>query len=478
MNHYLWVLVEKFGNIGLRIVSIMLLARILTPEDFGLFAMVAIFIVISSALIDSGLGLALIKKQNASDVDYSTALIFNVFAGCTIYAIIYLIAPYVAMYYKAPKVESLLQLLSLVIVVRPMAIIQITRLSKELSFKPQAVIYFSSSLISLLVALLLALNGWGVWSLIWQQIVEAILTTSLFYGYSRYFPKLVFSKKSFRELFGFGFLVMLSSMVRSLYLNLLAVIFGRQFNAVTVGFYAQAYKLNEIYINTASSVIDKVSFPILVKNISDKCYYEKSIKNLMRGAVFICFGLTAVIASCANLIVTVLLGDGWEQTIWMLEIVSISGFGLIVEAVSRSIVKSKASARLIFGLEVFKCGLSLSILLLAIPMGVRGMLWAFVAVAGINALISMLAVSKIAEYRLREQFRDIYSQLVLAVALFALLSVVNDRVDLFPHLKLIALTVLGAACYFLAALMLKVREAEMVSKLLKEKFATWLNSKA
>lgn len=421
MGHYFWVFVEKFGVLLVKVLSIGLLARTLSPDDFGLYAMVAVIVSIASMLIDSGMGGALIKKKSPTDLDYSSVFFFNVAIALVLYGVAYLIAPFVSEFYGRKELEPLIRVLGITLIIRALGIVQITRLTKQLKFKSQSLIFLLSGGVSLAVAYSMAVKGFGYWSLVGQQVADALIAVIAFWIYARYKPKMMFSFVALREHFAFGSKLMLSSIVEIIYNNTIVVVLGRSIGAGATGLYSQASRVSEIFIGLLTTIVDKAAFPLLVRRADSKDEFVKYAALLMRLTCFIAFFCVAVLSSCSELIIRILLGSQWHGSAWMLQIIALSGYGLTVEAVTRSLLKAKGRSDVILQLSIVKGVVSISVLLLLSAFDLKLLLWGVVGLSIMNAFLNGAIVSRLIHYRLNEQIRD-YSRvaalsLVVAVCI-------------------------------------------------------------
>ncbi|MDT0593661.1 lipopolysaccharide biosynthesis protein [Glaciecola petra] len=439
--------IEKFGNVALRVIAIISLARLLGPEEFGLFALAAVVVSICSILVDSGLGGALIKKSNISKEDYETVFVFNVLVSVLLTFLLILISDSFGKFYDSNELSTLLKALSVVLIVKALSIVQMTKLTKELKFKPQAKIVLLSYLISLIVACVLAFYGYGYWALVWQQIIEASLTAIMFIIYANYFPKFKFNTKSFKDLYSFGLKLMLASFIKTIYQQTATLIIGKRFDPGTVGLFNQANKIIELYVNAISAIIDKASFPILVKQLEKNGDLTEDLKRLLITSCFLSFFAISVIGGMSDSIVIVLLGDKWLEAAWMLEILSLCGVFIVVESVTRSGLKSLGKAGKILQLEIIKRSFSIFILILAANFGLAYILWALVINSAIGAFLNVIAISKYTGYKISTQLANIAVPLSSGFCVYLILKYLKGIVEVNIFAELFTLVALTALLY-------------------------------
>lgn len=394
MKHYFWVFFEKAGLVSIRVLSIALLARVLSPADFGVYAMVAVLVTVATMLVDSGMAGSLIRKKNISEIDYSTVFIFNFLASLLLYLLIFTIAPFVSAFYKQENLTEVLRLLALVLMIRALGITYVARLTRELSFKPQAFLSLGAATVSLSVTYVLAIKGFGVWSLVVQQLIEAALFVIGLVLWARHIPRLKFSLAHFKQHFGFGSKLMCSSMTDALAGNIATIVVGRSLGVLPTGYYSQASKVNEVVIGLMSTIIDKAAFPLMVRHTHNGAELAKYAIRLLAGGCFVGFFVTAMISSCSSQLVLFLLGDHWIKVSWILQIIALSGGGMIIDVVVRNVLKTMGKADVILWLSLIKALFALIALVLASFYGFESMVWGVVICSLFNALIGLMILNR------------------------------------------------------------------------------------
>ncbi|PMM86132.1 lipopolysaccharide biosynthesis protein [Vibrio breoganii] len=407
-KNYLLVSIEKFGNVILKTVGMIILARVLSPNDFGLYGMVFILVGLGNVIVDSGMGGAIIKKNSPTDIDYSTILVFNVIVSILLWILISLASPMIADFYSEPELESVVKLLGLTLIIRSFAITPVTKLTKSLNFRVQIYITSSSYLIAFIIGLILATKGYGVYALVYISLIESLFTSILSYIAIKSLPKFRFSMAIFKEHYRFGSRLMCSSIIKITYESSIGVIFGKFYGAYLLGLYSQANKVNEIFINTSSTIIDKVTFPILSAKLNKgECclnYMRKLLVLVVFFSAFICTQLSF----SSEQIIKILLGNKWVESSEILKIISFAGIGMLIEGVSRSFLKAHGLAGLILNLELQKRLISICTILLIIPFGVHYILISYVILTVASALINMIYLGTHTRYKFKRQIADLW----------------------------------------------------------------------
>ena len=267
-----WAAIDKFGIVLLQFVINLVLARLLMPEDFGCIGMILIFVAVSQTLIDGGFASALIQKVNASQTDYSTIFYWNICFSLVLYLGIYLAAPYVEAFFLIDNLGALLRVLGIVIIINAMTMVQRTILRKALNFRTIAIVDILSCSISAIIAVYMAYNGYGAWSIVGMQISNALLATLLFWSMSRWRPTLDFSVDSFKSLFSYGGYLLIASIMQDVCTHIQGVVIGHNFSATETGLYSQAKKMDEVASMMLPALMCQVLFPLYSENQNEKAF--------------------------------------------------------------------------------------------------------------------------------------------------------------------------------------------------------------
>ncbi|MCF2825870.1 MULTISPECIES: lipopolysaccharide biosynthesis protein [unclassified Pseudoalteromonas] len=412
MNSYIWVIVEKFGGVLLKVLGMMLLARVLTPTDFGLFGMVFVLSAFGMVLIDSGLGGALIKKRDVKNVDYSTVFTFNLIVSIALCCCFYFSSGLIADFYNEEKLKEVIPLLSIVLIIRALTLIPVTKMTKSLQFKIQTQMALISYILALSIGYYMARQNYGVLALVYISLFDALFYCVLMYVFSRYKPSFSFDITSFKELYPFGIKLSAASLIRTFYENSLNIVVGKVFGPQLLGFYYQASKINDIFLSTTTSVINKAAFPILVDFSDTPKLMKSKMKILLTNVCWLTFLICILLSLNAENIILIMFGEQWLDSAWMLAIISLAGFGMIVEATTRCFLKSHGLADVILKLEFKKRAIGVFVILMSSFFSLQWMLLAYVFTTLISSLLNMMEVSKATKYKFLMQVRDIMKPLL------------------------------------------------------------------
>jgi O-antigen/teichoic acid export membrane protein len=306
-----WSAVERFSVQGVQFVLSIILARLVAPAEYGLIAMLGIFLAIAQSFIDSGFSNALIQKKDRTETDYSTVFYFNIVVAGIVYGILFICSPYIAGFYKEPQLETITKWVGLTIVLSAFSMVQRAKLSIKLDFKTQTKASLLSVIVSGCIGITLAYQGFGVWALVIQALSSNLLNTLLLWIFAEWRPSLIFSWVSFKTLFSFGSKLLLGGLMHTIYMNLYTLVIGRQFNAVNVGYFNRSQSLAVFPSTNITDIINRVMYPSLC-SIQDE---EERLKNVflryLRIVSFIVFPLMVGLSVLSKPLIQVELTDKW-----------------------------------------------------------------------------------------------------------------------------------------------------------------------
>lgn len=413
----IWTAIQRFGVITLSFITNLILARILSADDFGIVGMISIFIFLAEAFTDSGLGEALINKKDCTDVDYSTVFWSNLALSVIIYLILFVTAPLIAKFYKMEVLTKLLRIKAIIIILQGLRLIQTTILQKQLNFKKISLIYLSSSIISTIISIILALNGWGYWALVAKTIIDITVRTFLFWIFSKWKPMLKFSIDSFKQLFSFGFVMLSASTINTLYSEGQGLIIGKAFTATDLGYYTQARKLQEIPTNAVIQIVNTVTFPVLSKLKEDIEKMKKAFQKIIISITYVTFPMMIFFIICAQPIFRMLYTSKWDFSIPYFRYLCIVGMMTSVNTINTTLVKSTGRKGLYFKFQVIEKIIGIIFLILSVRFGMSGLLIANVILEYLFFIINAIVTNKSIHYSIWEQIRDLLPNYLLSILL-------------------------------------------------------------
>lgn len=442
----IWSAAERFGNQGIQFVIGLILARLLMPEDYGLLGMLLVFISVAQVFVEGGFSSALIRKTSPTAGDYSTAFWFNLLVALGLYVLIFLCSPLIANFYGQPLLAPISKVTGLTIIISAFGIIQKTILTKRLDFKSQAKLNISAIVISGIAGVLFAWQGYGVWALVVQSLTKAILVNAGFWVISRWRPTVVFSTRSFKELFGFGSNLLISGLINAVSENLYAMIIGKLYNAKNLGFYTRANQFQKLPVSSIYGAIGAVTYPVLAEIKDDREKLRGAYRSMIRMVAFVLFPAMVILGMVAEPMIRVMLTEKWLPSVPLLQILCIVGAFYPLHAINLDILKVKGRSDLFLRLEVIKQALNILMIIICYRWGVYGLVWGSVALNVVCYYINSFYSQSLVGYGLKDQLADLFSIGFLSLAILAILFAASRliRNDL---LELAVLPVLGIVAY-------------------------------
>ena len=438
-----WGFVDNFLNYGIVAIANVVLARLLTPSDFGVIGMTTIFITLSTSLVDSGFTGALTRKKEVDDSDLSTVFHFNLAISFLLYAILFFTAPCIADFFGEDILVPIIRILSLSLVVNALGIVQKVLFIRKIDFKTQAKISLLSSVASSLLAIGAAFWGMGVWSLVVLQLGKAVISTLMLWGISGWRPHLLFSGKSFREMFSFGSRLLITSIISAIWTEMYSFIIGKFYTSSLLGQYTRANKTKNMVSSNVSIVMQRVSFPVL-SSVQDERkrrveVYRKVLKTTVLIAFTAVFGLWAI---ASNFTVGI-FGEQWIPSIRYIRILCFSGFFIPVIMCSANVINSDGRSDITLRLEILKTVFGVIPVLFGIFISVEAMLLSMIATSAVLYLIHSWYVSRLISYSVMQQLADILPIFLISLFMALVVNLFN-YINLQPWLLLIIQISTGA----------------------------------
>lgn len=403
-----WVSLQKFSVTALTFVSDIVLARLLLPYDFGCIEMLAIFMLLAETIVNGGFGSALIQKKNPTQADYSTIFFWNLGMAAIMYAVLYSSAPLIARFYNLDSLSPVLRVQGLVLFVYAFNIIQHNQLKKQLRFKEIAIVTIIASIVSLTTTIILAYLGFGVWALVAKNLVLTSLTSFIFWIVIKWRPSFVFSWKSFKELFGFGFFMFLSHMVTTFSSKLQGLLIGKFFNPNTMGYYSKASGTENIASSTISQILDQVTYPLYAEVQDDKEAIQSIVKRLSMSLSYITFPLLFVLLLAAKPMFVILYSEKWLPSVPYFQVLCIGGLAQCLQSVNFQTISAIGKSKTTFVWTMIKRGVGIGFMVGGLVLwGMKGILCGAVLNAWFSYFVNMGLVSKHIGYRWYTQLRDL-----------------------------------------------------------------------
>jgi len=437
----LWSVGQQFGGQLISFCITIFLARILSPAEFGNVAMLAVFIAVGSLLVDSGLTSSIIRTENTKQKDYSTVFFFNLVGSIIIYIMVYFLAPLIANFYHQNILTSLIRVYAIVFIINSFYEIQNARLMKMMNFKIQTLIQIPSVLASGLLGITLALNGFGVWSLVWMNVFQSLLVAVFHWIYSGWRPSAIFDYQSFKTHFHFGYKMTLSGLLEIIYRNIYVLIIGKSYTITQLGYYSRADSMSQLPTSNIYVAINKVTYPMFASISTDNKKLKMVYKKLLQQVIFWNASILILLIVIAEPLFRFLITDKWLPAVPYFQLLCLSGVLYPLHAYNLNILKVKGRSDLFLKLEFIKKALSVLGILAVIPFGIFGLLYFQLFFSVISAYINSFYSGKLIEYTVKEQFIDILPTIILSVfvglTIFFLDQYINQTLQFSDLMRLI-----------------------------------------
>lgn len=468
VNGIIWSAIDRFSTQGIQFIFSILIARLLMPSDYGVIAMLGIFLAVSQTFIDSGFGTALIQKANRTETDFSTVFYFNIAVAVFFYIILWFSSPYIASFYNIPILEDVTKVVALILIFGAFSGIQGAKLSIAINFKTRAKISLISAISTGCVGLFLAYNGYGVWALVFQMVFSSLLGTVLLWCFVKWTPKLVFSWQSFRQLFSFGSKLLASALLDTLYNNIYPLVIGKAYSSSALGLYSRASGLAQYPSSNITGVLQSVTFPVLCSIQNDEKRLSDVYRRFIRMSAFIIFPLMIGLAAVADPFIRVVLTDKWEGSIYLLQIVCFSLMWYPIHSINLNILQVKGRSDYFLRLEIIKKIQGLCILCITVPISIVAMCYGSVVSSLLSLIWNTYYTKRLIGYGFWSQMKDLSHIIVHSLIMGCIVLFVISFIEIM-WVKLIAGILVGGIYYILGAYIMRFDELKEVFLIIKRK---------
>lgn len=412
-----WSAVERFSVQGMQYLLSIIIARLLLPSDYGLIAMLSIFLAIAQTFVDSGFGNALIQKNNRTAVDYSTVFYFNIVVSVVLYGMLYLASPHIASFYNEPKLDAITKVIGLVLIINSFGIIQQTQLTISLDFKRQAVASLIAVTASGAIGILMAYHGYGVWALVWPTLLNNLLRVILLWIFARWRPLLAFSVDSFKTLFSFGSKLLASQLLHTIYTNLYTLIIGKKFAATDLGFFNRASTLAQFPSTNFTNVIVRAVYPIQCKMQDDTEQLNRLFLVYLRMACYIIFPIMIALCVLASPLIELMLTAKWLPAVPFFQILCIAYMWDPVMKINHNMLNVKGRSDYFLHAEIIKKIVAVAILAATIPFGITVMCAGLILYSLADMIIITYYTRKITNITLWSQTKALTPVILLSTTM-------------------------------------------------------------
>lgn len=409
-----WSLIDSLSKYLLTFFISIILARLLSPTDYGLIGMSAIFIAISRVFVDAGFSDALIRKVNPTNDDYSSVFYFNIFISVVFYFLLYNSAPYISRFFNEPLLVKIIRVVGVGLIIGSTSSIQVVILRKNLNFKLQAIISFVSTIISGTVSITMAYYDYGVWSLIFSGLISGIISSFLLWLLNSWRPKLSFKLSIIKKKFAFGSKIMIGSFINVIYNNLYYMLIGKMFPSAVLGYYSKADNFQKIISQNIDTIIRQVTYPVLASIQNETSQLKYTYRIMIKNTAFVTFILLFGLAAVAKPFIVTLIGLKWLPSVPYLQLLCFVGMFFPLISINSNILNVKGRSDLSLIITVLKIVLSIPALLVGYYFDIVIMIWIMLVSVIIIYLVVMFFTKHIIQYSLKEQLYDILPALMNA----------------------------------------------------------------
>lgn len=465
----IWSILERFSVQGIQFIVMIVMARILTPADYGLVGMLAIFIAVSQSLVDSGFSQALIRKQDRSEIDNSTVFYFNIAVGFVLYLILFFCAPLIADFYNEPLLLPVTRAIGLSVVFNSLAVVQRALLTVKLDFKTQAKASLVGAIISGAIGISMAYAGFGVWAIVWQQISNLAIITALLWILSKWKPLWAYSWSSFKELFNFGSKLLASGLLNTIFNNLYLIVIGKFFKASDLGYYTRAHQFTDFASSNITGIFQRVTYPVLSTIQNDDVRLADVYRRLLKTSAFIIFPLMMGLASVAKPMILSFLTKEWLFSAVLIPILCFSQMWYPVHAINLNLLQVKGRSDLFLKLEIIKKILAVIMLCITLPLGLIPMCWGMLINSLIALVINTHYTGKLIHLGFFRQMQDLLPTLFLSLATGAIVYLTISSLHLNSWLLLGIGVIEGIAFYTIIAKLMRFNEFSELLSIIRRK---------
>ena len=463
----IWTFLESFSLQFFAFVQGVILARLLNPSDYGLIAMTAIFFSISHTLIDSGFTNALVRKKDHIPVDFSTVYVTNVVLSFVLSIVLVVCSPWIADFYNQPILKAIVCWNALCMFLQSFLAVQGTRMRIQLRFKDLSKISVASTVLTGILAIILAFWGFGVWSLVYPNLFRILIRGVLFWHYQHWFPGLLFTWAKFREFFSYGSKLLAAGLINTIFNNLYPLVIGKYYSAKDLGFYNKAHGYASLPAYTVTGILTKVTFPVLAKVNDDITLLQNAYRRMIRQCAFIVFPVMVGLAALAKPFIILLITEKWAASIPLLQALCLSMMWTPVHVLNLNLLQIRGKSGLFLNLEIVKKILFVIILLVTFKFGIFYMAIGEIVMSILCLIINTHYTGKLINVGFIQQMKDLSPSFLYALSMGILVYLITLAFNNL-WLQLIIGIIVGAVYYFCIAKLFRSQELEYSIKLLRE----------
>lgn len=393
------------------------LARLLSPPEYGLIGMATVFIYVAYVFIESGFSSALIQRQNCTSADYSTIFYVNFTVSLFFYIVLFFCSGPISVFYKEPQLKPIIKALAILIVLFAFSIVQKSIISKQINFKLLNLINISSQIVSGIIGIVMAYNGYGVWSLVWKTLLNQAFIDIQLWTFNHWLPTWEFSRKALKEMFSFSSKLLISGIINRIYEQLYNLIIGKYYSAKELGLYSRAQHFQQLPSGSLSGAIMSVSFPVFSKLQHDKIRMKHVARKIIKSTMYVNIMAMLGLAAISKQLIVALIGVKWIGATPYLQLLCVAGLFYPLHPINLNIITAMGRSDLFLRLEIVKKLLAIPVILIGALTSVTNMILGMIVTSLIAIFINSYYTKALIDYGIKEQFADIFRSLLLGVGM-------------------------------------------------------------
>lgn len=468
LNGLVWRFLERSAAQGVAFIISIVLARLLEPKVYGTIAMVTVFTTLLQVFVDSGLGNSLIQKKDADDLDFCSVFYFNIALCLGLYLLMFVLAPYIASFYKLPELTSLVRVLSLTIIISGVKNIQQAYVSRHMLFKKFFFSTLGGTIGAAVVGIWMAYNGYGVWALVVQNIFNQCVDTAILWITVGWRPKKLFSWQRLRGLFSYGWKILTAAFIDTAYRDIRSLIIGRMYSSEDLAFYNKGQQFPKLIITNINSSIDSVLLPSLSNEQDDVVRLKAMTRKSIQISTFIIVPMMVGLAMCAEPLISIVLTDKWLPCVPYLQIFCFSFAFYPIHTANLNAIKALGRSDLYLKIEIIKKVIGLILVISTMWISVKAMAYSLIVSAIISQIINSWPNKRLLGYSYFEQMKDILPQISIAVLMGIIVYLVG-MIDVSNVCKLVLQVCVGIFSYILLSHVFKIESYEYVCNLIRNR---------
>lgn len=466
ITNFFWRFLERCGAQGVTFIVSIVLARLLDPTVYGTVALVTIFTTIMQVFVDSGMGNALIQKKDADDLDFSSVFYFNMAMCSVLYLIMFFAAPFIASFYRMPELTAIVRVLSFVVVISGVKNVQQTYVSRHLMFKRFFFSTLGGTIGAAVIGIAMAYLGFGVWALVAQMLFNAAVDTTILWITVKWRPKKMFSFQRLKSLFSYGWKLLASSLIDTVYNDLRQLIIGKKYSSGDLAYYNQGKKFPQLIVTNINTSIDSVLLPTMSKAQDDMAAVRSMTRRAIKTSTFLMMPAMIGLAVCAEPLVQLILTEKWLPCVLFLRIFCITYAFYPIHTANLNAIKAMGRSDLFLKLEIIKKTVGIIAILITMWISVQAMAYSFLVTTILNQIINSWPNKKLLNYSYLEQVKDMMPQILLSLGMGAAIYAVSF-LHLSASLTLLIQIPLGVLVYWSGSKIFHVESYTYIIEMVK-----------